>query len=223
MLLAENSAPAQSLEELYQLAREGNIQSSAPTKAELKCRIGASPATVWALLVNASAWPQWNHEIEEVTISTALAQGVRFRWKTGGTTIQSQVQLYEPQHRLAWTGTALTAKAIHVWELVPAPNNQTDVLMKESMIGFLIKQMFPSSKLVEVDKQWLERAQTCSRDAEAMTYWAGRAESCPSRGVVQTVGLVAPPIQSIHVQPRADADPASQRFHPAGQAAEKRS
>jgi hypothetical protein len=54
-------------------------------------------------------------------------------------TIHSQEQLFEPERRLAWTGAALTAKAVHVWELKPESGSQTLVAVTESMDGPLIK------------------------------------------------------------------------------------
>ena len=148
-------AAAQTRDKLAELARTGQIDEKASVKAETTARIAAPIATVWLLLVNAQAWPSWNRQIEEVKVAGTLEAGTRFRWKNGSSAIQSQVQLVEPQHRLAWTGTAITAKAIHVWELAPADEGQTQVTVKESMEGFLVKQLFPSDKLMESEKQWL--------------------------------------------------------------------
>ena len=67
----------------------------------------------------------------------------------------SQVQLFQPERRLSWTGTALTAKAIHVWELQPQSGNQTLLIMKESMDGPLMAKLYPSQKLAEAGNQWL--------------------------------------------------------------------
>jgi hypothetical protein len=65
------------------------------------------------------------------------------------------VQLFEPERRLSWTGTALTAKAVHVWELKPEPGNQTLLTMKESMDGPWMAKIYPSEKLTEADNEWL--------------------------------------------------------------------
>ncbi len=81
--------------------------------------------------------------------------GTRFRWTTGGIEIHSEVHLYEPGRRLSWTGTALGAKAIHVWELVPEDGGRTLVKVSESMDGPLMGLLFPSAKLRETDLAWL--------------------------------------------------------------------
>jgi hypothetical protein len=65
------------------------------------------------------------------------------------------VQLFEPERRLSWTGTALTAKAIHVWELTPGRSGGTTVTVNESMDGPLMKAIYPSAKLAEADRGWL--------------------------------------------------------------------
>jgi hypothetical protein len=70
-------------------------------------QIAASLATVWALLIDAPSWPKWNHQIEKVAASSQLASGTRFAWTTAGTTMHSQVQLLDPEHRVAWTGNRI--------------------------------------------------------------------------------------------------------------------
>jgi uncharacterized protein YndB with AHSA1/START domain len=71
------------------------------------------PAKVWAILIDAPSWPKWQKQIESVTAAGPIKSGMTFSWRTGGTNIHSQVQLFEPERRLSWTtGTALTAKAV---------------------------------------------------------------------------------------------------------------
>jgi uncharacterized protein YndB with AHSA1/START domain len=139
---------------LDQLAAAGVINERAPVTAHVEIQIAAPPPVVWALLINAQAWPKWQKDIESVAVSGPLSAGTRFSWKASATDIQSQVQLFEPERRLSWTGTAMTAKAIHVWEL-RSVGNQTRVLMKESMDGPMMAKFYPSSKLSEAGMNWL--------------------------------------------------------------------
>lgn len=155
LLLSITTGCGKSISALNGLARTGSIDESAPVHAELQVQIAASPAKVWALLVNASSWPKWDEHIEKVTASGLLRTGMPFVWTTGGTAIHSQVQLFEPERRLAWTGTALTAKAIHVWQLEPIPQGHTMVTVRESMDGPFLAQLFSSRKLAEADTEWL--------------------------------------------------------------------
>lgn len=103
-----------SLTALNRLAASGSIQEDAPVKTHLQVEIDAPPSKVWALLIDAASWPKWQKRIESVTVTGPLANGTRFSWKTGRTNIHSQIQLFEPEHRLGWTGKALTAKAVHI-------------------------------------------------------------------------------------------------------------
>ena len=144
-----------SLDALNRLAASGSIHEDAPVTAHLQVQIAAPVAQVWALLIDARSWPKWNKQIERVAAPGPLGSGTRFTWTTGGTNIHSQVQLCEPEHRLSWTGTALTAKAIHVWVLEPKPGNQTMVTVKESMDGPWMAQLYPSQELATAGSKWL--------------------------------------------------------------------
>jgi len=154
-----------SMTRLDELARVGSINRNAPVIAHVQIEIAAQPARVWALLVNASAWPQWDPDISKVSLTQppgadspgagSLGPGVRFTWGEGSNTVHSEVQLFEPERRLAWTGTALTAKAIHEWELTPAPGGQTMVAINESMDGPLMAKLFSSQQLAESATAWL--------------------------------------------------------------------
>ncbi len=70
--------------------------------------------------------------------------------------MHSQVQLFEPEHRLGWTGRIYAAKAIHLWRLTPEPNGHTLVTIDESMDGPFMAALFSSQKLAETDNTWLE-------------------------------------------------------------------
>jgi len=146
----------ESLDGLNRLAAAGSIHEAAPVKAHVQIEIAAPPSAVWALLIDAPAWPGWQKNIDTVTSAGPLANGSRFSWQTGGTTIHSQVQLFEPQQRLAWTGTAMTAKAVHVWQLKALPGNRTLVTVDESMDGPWMAKMYPSEKLAASDEEWLQ-------------------------------------------------------------------
>jgi uncharacterized protein YndB with AHSA1/START domain len=144
-----------SLDRLNKLAASGSIDENAPVVVHLQIEIAAPPAKVWKLLVNASAWPAWQKQIETVALSGPIGPGRSFTWNAGGLTIHSQVQFFDPELRLAWTGTALTAKAVHVWELVPEPFAHTLVKVKESMDGAWMAAIYPSKKLAGTAEEWL--------------------------------------------------------------------
>ena len=144
-----------SMQTLDSLASSGRIDPVAPVMAEVHIDIAAPPARVWALLVNAPAWSKWDKDIASISTTQPLAAGQQFTWNTGSTTIHSQVQLFEPERRLGWTGAAYTAKAVHVWTLTREPDGFTRVAIDESMDGPLMATLFSSTKLVEADQAWL--------------------------------------------------------------------
>ena len=144
-----------SMQQLDRLASTGAIDKNAPVLAHVQIEIDAPPAKVWALLVNAPAWPTWNEDIAKVSVTQPLAPGTRFSWGAGSSEVHSEVQLFEPEHRLGWTGTAYTAKAVHQWELSPASGSHTLVKVDESMDGPLMAMLFSSQKLMEADRSWL--------------------------------------------------------------------
>jgi uncharacterized protein YndB with AHSA1/START domain len=144
-----------SLATLNRLAGIGSIHEDAPVTTHLQVLIAAPPAKVWTLLVDAPSWPKWQQAIESVEAPGPLKNRLSFSWRMGGTNIRSQVQLFEPERRLSWTGTAMTAKAIHVWELKPEPGNRTLVIMKESLDGPLMTKFYSSQELGRADNEWL--------------------------------------------------------------------
>jgi uncharacterized protein YndB with AHSA1/START domain len=141
--------------DLDHFAAAGRIDEHAPVKVHLEADIAAPPQKVWALLVNAPAWPEWEPDIAGVSVSQPLASGTRFDWKAGSNTIHSEVKFYEPGQRIIWTGKVLTAKAIHGWALAPAPGGHTHVVTDESMDGPLMATLFPAEKLSKADASWL--------------------------------------------------------------------
>jgi uncharacterized protein YndB with AHSA1/START domain len=144
-----------SLTALNRLAAADSIHEQAPTIAHLQIEIAAPPSKVWALLIDAPSWPKWQKSIQSVTAAGPLGNGTRFTWRTAGTNVHSQVQLFEAERRLSWTGTAMTAKAVHVWELKPEPGDRTMVTIKESMDGPLMAKFYSSQELYKADNEWL--------------------------------------------------------------------
>ena len=139
----------ESIHSLNQLAAEGSIHQTAPLTAHVVLEIAAPPARIWALLINAPAWPAWGRDIERVNAPGPLANGMNFTWTTGGLTIHSQVQRFQPERSLGWTGHLWTAKAIHQWVLTPERPDRTLVTVEESMDGPWIARLYSSRELTE--------------------------------------------------------------------------
>jgi uncharacterized protein YndB with AHSA1/START domain len=66
----------------------------------------ASPEVVWSWLVRAALWPTWYPNSQNVVIEGGghdLRPGSKFRWKTFGITLDSEVEEFVPSERLAWS------------------------------------------------------------------------------------------------------------------------
>lgn len=142
--------------ELVSLARHGDIQPGAPIHATAAVIIEAPRERVWHILENVSQWPRWQPEISKVAGAPILADGAAFTWKTGGTTIHSRVALFSPPDMVAWTGRAMTARAIHVLVLTSLGPNRTRVESRESMDGFLLTWFYDSAALKQSEDTLLK-------------------------------------------------------------------
>lgn len=138
------------------LASNGAIQDSAPIKTSLDTVIQAPPEKVWGILTDVNDWPKWQSSISEARINGPLQAGTSFTWN-GGMRIKSRLALVEPNERLAWTGAAMGAHAIHVWNLERLPGHRTRVKVDESMSGFLLTLFYSSKELEASDQLWLDR------------------------------------------------------------------
>ena len=142
---------------LENLARSGAIESDAPVKASLDVVIDAPVGKVWGILTDVDRWPRWETDIKDAEIAGPVAIGTTFKWTMGAAHIHSTIALAEPEERIAWTGTALNARAVHVWKLERLGGNRTRVSMEESMSGILLGLLYSSKELEASDRRWLDR------------------------------------------------------------------
>jgi uncharacterized membrane protein len=144
-------------EDLEVLARNGTIQSDAPIQASVEIVIQAPVEKVWNLITGVNDWPKWQTAIKEAHIDGPIASGTTFTWSAGAANIHSKLALVTPREQIAWTGSALNAKAVHVWKLERLPGNTTRVTTNESMSGFLLTRFYSSEELESSDRFWLDQ------------------------------------------------------------------
>lgn len=142
------------VDRLQRLAQAGQIDEKAPVKASVEVTVDAPPEKVWALLVDVKAWPKWEPDISRVEPPGQVEPGAAFSW-SAGMRIHARIELVKPLEEFAWTGTALHAKAVHIWRLKRLPDGQTMVQVDESMEGFLLQAFYSSAKLEQSDRLWL--------------------------------------------------------------------
>jgi len=103
--------------------------------------IPASRETVWAWLVRAELWPTWYRNSAKVVIEGGgpdLMPGLRFKWTTFGVRLDSKVEEFVPDERLAWSARASGIDAYHAW-LIEATPAGCHVLTEETQNGWLAR------------------------------------------------------------------------------------
>jgi uncharacterized protein YndB with AHSA1/START domain len=92
-----------------------DINRNAPATAEAERQIAADPQTVFAVISAIDQWPSWNPDVKSVELQGPVQEGTVFRWKSGPSTLTSTLQVVDPPHEIAWTGTTMGIKAVHVF------------------------------------------------------------------------------------------------------------
>jgi len=119
--------------------------------------VQAKPEVLWAWMIRAQLWPTWYPNSSYVVFLNAagpdLSKGTRFRWKTFGVTIESEVREFEPLERLAWNARGIGVDAYHAWLF--EPNN---VLTEETQNGFLARlgSLAMPNRMHKYHQIWLE-------------------------------------------------------------------
>lgn len=110
------------------------VNEHAPVVGRYEIEIAAAPEVAWDVLTAIDRWPTWNPAVKSVSVDNGIDEGSTFRWKAGPGTIRSTIQDFEKPWRIAWTGTSLGIKAIHVHTLEPL-GDKTLVKTEESYDG----------------------------------------------------------------------------------------
>jgi hypothetical protein len=146
------------------------INQQAPLVAKKEIFIQAQPQVVWKIHTDINSWSQWQPSITLSKLEGSLIVGAVFQWKSGGITINSTVQVVEPNERIGWTGKAIGTQAKHIWTLKPHKDG-TLLTTEESMDGWLIKvlKVVMPKFLEESLDIWL---QSLKKQAESGRYTA---------------------------------------------------
>lgn len=112
------------------------IDPDAPAIASSEIEVAAPPEVVWDTLADFERWPRWNSEVKSLSIVGPVAEGTRFKWKTGPLSITSDLREVRRPSLIAWTGHAFGIDAVHVWRFEPRDAG-TLVHTEESWSGWL--------------------------------------------------------------------------------------
>jgi uncharacterized protein YndB with AHSA1/START domain len=75
--------------------------------------VAASPETIWSLLVDPVAWPNFYPGVEHVELlegHKSLRLGTRFEINLAGQDIYASVHEFEPMTRIAWGGALVQVR-----------------------------------------------------------------------------------------------------------------
>jgi hypothetical protein len=92
------------------------INRSAPAIASGETFIDAAPEVVFGVIAAIDEWPSWNRNVKSVDVEGDVAPGAVFRWKAGPASLISKVKVVDPPCEIAWTGTMMSIKAVHVFQ-----------------------------------------------------------------------------------------------------------
>jgi hypothetical protein len=112
-------------------------------------RLDAPPETVWRVLTDFAAYPDWNPFV--TSLAGDLRLGARLTARivlpgTRGMTLRPTVVALEPPARLAWLGHLFVPGLFsgrHSFTLEPLPDGGTRLLHEERFSGVLVPLVWP--------------------------------------------------------------------------------
>jgi uncharacterized protein YndB with AHSA1/START domain len=138
-----------------------------PVFAYNEITISAPRGEVFTALTDATSWPAYYPNCSRVKLlpgadgrtPTALEAGTRFSWATFGTSLTSEVSLYEKDDAIGWSAKSLGLTAFHRWILEPAPGGGTRLITEECQYGLTAKLSAPllNPTMHGGHQLWLER------------------------------------------------------------------
>jgi uncharacterized protein YndB with AHSA1/START domain len=114
------------------------INWNAPATADGELRIDADPETVFDVISGIDRWPSWNPDVKSVRVEGPVQPGTVFRWKAGPSSLTSTLRVVDPPREIAWTGTTMGIKAVHVFRF-QASDGGTLARSEESWEGLIAR------------------------------------------------------------------------------------
>jgi uncharacterized protein YndB with AHSA1/START domain len=127
-----------------------DINRNAPATAVGELRIDADPETVFSVISDIDAWPSWNADVTSASLDGPLRPETVFRWKSGRAALVSTLRVVDPYREIAWTGTTLGIRAIHVFRF-QSLDGGTFAQSEESWEGW-IPRVLPGYSRRTLDK-----------------------------------------------------------------------
>ncbi|QNR39528.2 SRPBCC domain-containing protein [Mycobacterium avium] len=122
----------------------------------------AAPEAVWAWLVRPDRWHDYYSNAKRMRTRGGPWPGVelgsRFSWVTFGAPVTTEITEYEPQERLAWTGSGLGSRGHHAWVLTARSDGGTDIRTEETQRGAASKLLSPvlAPAMRRMHQRWVD-------------------------------------------------------------------
>ena len=135
--------------------------ATSPVYSRVEITVNASPPAVWAVLIRATAWPEWFPRVTRVRLDGGgdeLVAETVFRWRISGQPFRSRVRVFEASSQLAWESRNPLIHTFHSWHLLPAPDGCCRVVDQECQRGALPWAARPILRraLHRVHAEWLD-------------------------------------------------------------------
>jgi uncharacterized protein YndB with AHSA1/START domain len=139
-------------------------------KRYLEYRVGvniaAEPDVVWALLTDASAYPQWNSTVTSIDGTIAHGEQIHLKAKIDPKrTFDLTVSTFEPNAKLVWEDGGRAFKGVRTFTLTRLEDGSTDVTMAEVLTGSMMGMI--EGKLPDFRPSFDAFAADLEREAES--------------------------------------------------------
>lgn len=145
-----------SVETLYtDYAQKGRIDDKAGVKAFGEITVNAPIDKVWDVLIDLSAWPNFDPNFSDVRLEPTVSVGARASFKIRGFPIQGTFAVVSPNQELTWVGKSLWTKAIDRHVVGAISIDTSRLILEESLSGILVPLMYSSERLQRQHQEWL--------------------------------------------------------------------
>lgn len=103
--------------------------------------IKAAPETIWAILTNAAAYPEWEPGVERIEGRIAPGEKITaFTKYSPGRAFPATVTEFVPGRKMTWTGGMPLGlfKGVRTFTLTPQSNGATEFTLREEFSGPLL-------------------------------------------------------------------------------------
>jgi uncharacterized protein YndB with AHSA1/START domain len=132
-----------------------------PVFVRNEIEINAAPEKVWFRLTDAATWHEWYFNASNVEFLNQkdghLKADTKFKWRTFGANLNTEIAEFVPNERIAWRATGLGIEAYHAWLITPTEKG-CRVLTEETQHGWLCRlgKLLMPNRMFRYHQIWLE-------------------------------------------------------------------